>query len=111
MAQGIRFVCSSCGRAIGAWSDGNPYYIDEAGCKQYAHHPDHDSLAKCIGNDTPHLCLVCNEAFNVDSRTPTLECPKCGASDIAGTFQLSKKRCPHCKEGVFNVDDDYHCIS
>lgn len=111
MAQGIRFVCNSCGRAIEAWSDGNPYYIDEADCKQYAYHPDHERLAMCIGNDSPHLCLVCGKKFNVDSRTPTTECPKCAASDIADTFELSDKRCPYCKEGFFDVDDDYSCIS
>ena len=40
MAECRRFVCSGCGRKIDAWSDGNPFYIDETGKKQYAYHPD-----------------------------------------------------------------------
>jgi hypothetical protein len=31
---------SGCGRKIDAWSDGNPFYIDETGKKQYAYHLD-----------------------------------------------------------------------
>jgi|GEM_PF-6245920 len=57
MAQARRFVCGSCSRAIEAWSDGNSYYIDEDSRKQYAYHPDHGRLARCIGNDSTHLCL------------------------------------------------------
>ena len=36
MAQAIRYVCGGCGHRTEAWSDGNPYYIDETGRKQYA---------------------------------------------------------------------------
>jgi DNA-directed RNA polymerase subunit RPC12/RpoP len=111
MAEAVRYVCSSCGRAIEAWSDGNPYYIDKRGRKQYAYHPDHESLARCIGNDSPHLCLACGETFNVDSRSPTAECPRCKAGDIADAFQLHSRLCPYCKAGVFAQDSDYHCIS
>ena len=31
MAEGIRYVCAHCGKAIKAWSDGNPYYLDAGG--------------------------------------------------------------------------------
>jgi hypothetical protein len=31
MAQGIRYVCKGRGFAIEAWSDGNPYRVDEEG--------------------------------------------------------------------------------
>jgi len=48
MAEAVRYVCGKCGHAIEAWSDGNPYYIDDAGTKQYAYHPDHERLARCI---------------------------------------------------------------
>ena len=51
MAQRTTWLCTTCGHSIAAWSDGNPYYIDEAGEKQYAYHPDHERLARCIGND------------------------------------------------------------
>ena len=40
MAQGIRLVCENCGKSIEAWDDGNPYYLDRRGKKQYAWHPD-----------------------------------------------------------------------
>ncbi len=40
MAEGFRFVCDSCDRTIEAWSDGNPYYFDDDGKKQYAYHPE-----------------------------------------------------------------------
>ncbi len=60
----LRRMC----HAVEAWSDGNPYYIDGGGAKLYAYHPDHDSLAQCIGNDDPHLYLSCGREFMVDSR-------------------------------------------
>jgi hypothetical protein len=51
MAERRRFVCGECGNSVDAWSDGNPYYIDSHGKKQYAYHPNHRELDKCIGND------------------------------------------------------------
>jgi predicted lipoprotein with Yx(FWY)xxD motif len=56
MAMGVCFVCSNCAHSVEAWDDGNPYYLDDGGKKVYAYHPDHEALAKCIGNDAPHLC-------------------------------------------------------
>jgi predicted RNA-binding Zn-ribbon protein involved in translation (DUF1610 family) len=111
MAQALRFVCGHCRRAIAAWSDGNPYYIDESGTKRYAYHPDHERLALCIGNDSPHLCLACGAEFEVDSRAPSAECPGCGSSEITDTYRLGGCRCPYCKAGEFAVDPDFHCIS
>ncbi len=111
MAEAKRFVCGNCRRAIEAWSDGNPYYLDKAARKQYAYHPDHERLARCIGNDSPHVCLACGNEFNVDSRAPKTECPKRGDVDIDDTYGLSGRRCPYCKAGIFAADPDYHCIS
>ncbi len=111
MAEGIRFVCKSCGAEIEAWDDGNPYYRDEAGRKKYAYHPDYEGLARCIGNDEPHLCLACGEQFMMDSEAPTDRCPGCGSTDIADTFRLEGRRCPSCKKGEFVVDPSFHCIS
>ena len=42
MAECVQFVCSDCGMSVEAWSDGNPFYIDETGSKKYAYHPNHD---------------------------------------------------------------------
>jgi DNA-directed RNA polymerase subunit RPC12/RpoP len=111
MADAIRYVCDSCGKAIEAWSDGNPYYLDEHGQKQYAYHPDHERLARCIGNDSPHLCLECGAEFNVDSRDPVRACPKCQSHDIADTYRLDNKRCPGCKTGRFRIDPGFECVS
>ncbi len=111
MAQAKRFVCGNCRRAIEAWSDGNPYYIDEAGRKQYAYHPDHERLARCIGNDSPHLCLGCGEEFKVDSRATSAECPKCGGNRLVTSYLLDGRRCPYCKAGVFGEDEEFRCIS
>ncbi|MBT8395525.1 MAG: hypothetical protein KJN92_01105, partial [Gemmatimonadetes bacterium] len=111
MAEGVRFVCSDCKRTIEAWSDGNPYYFDESGQKKYAYHPDHRNLARCIGNDTPHLCLGCAEGFMVDSRAPVEGCPKCGLTRFVGTFELGGHQCPFCDAGEFYLDPDFHAIS
>ena len=111
MAEGLQFVCKNCGKTIKSWSDGNPYYIDPLGKKQYAHHPDHERLALCIGNDRPHLCLACGKEFMVDSSSPTKICPECGSEDIADTFELNGKKCPDCHVGVFTIDPDFYCIS
>ena len=111
MAEGLRFVCDACAHAIDAWSDGNPYYIDEDGDKQYAYHPDHERLARGIGNDSPHICLECGEEFAMDSRAPLATCPKCDNANISATFRLDGKRCPYCKAGVFAEDPDSWCVS
>lgn len=100
MAMSIRLVCKSCGTAIEAWDEGNPYYLDEQGEKQYAYHPS-PLRDQCIGNDAPHLCLACGEQFMVDSQSPTSRCPKCESDDIADTYLLDGRKCPCCKVGRF----------
>ena len=111
MAEAKRYVCENCHKAIVAWSDGNPYYIDEAGAKQYAYHPDHERLSMCIGNDDPHLCLACGDEFMVDSRRPITACPKCGDADISDTYNLGGRQCPYCSAGVFAADPEFVCVS
>lgn len=111
MAWAQRFVCSGCGHSIEAWSDGNPFYLDETGEKKYAYHPDHDELAKCIANDKPHLCLKCGEESKIDSRLDPLVCPQCSSKKVVDTFCLEGVKCPKCKAGRFVSDKDFHCIS
>ena len=111
MAQAKLFVCGKCQKTVEAWSDGNPYYLDDAGEKRYAYHPDHENLARCIGNDTPHLCLNCGSEFVVDSRTPIEACPNCEKAEISDSYHLDGKRCPYCKDGDFAEDPDYQCVS
>ncbi len=111
MAEAKRFVCGNCDKTIESWSDGNPYFIDDTGEKQYAYHPDHENLAKCIGNDSPHLCLGCGADVMVDSRAPIKACPECNIEEIASTFDLEGRRCPYCKDGVFAADPGFVCVS
>ena len=111
MAQGYTFICNSCSKAIGAWSDGNPYYLDEDGAKRYAYHPDHERLELCVGNDSPHLCLGCGAEFKVDSRSPIDRCPDCGSAEICGSCDLEGRACPYCKAGTFAIDPDGDAIS
>ena len=110
MAAGFRFVCSGCDHNIEAWDEGNPYYINENGKKQYAYHPD-VLRNRCIGNDSPHLCLSCGHEFMVDSEVPIAACPKCKVGKIVDTMELSGKACPYCKRGVFVVDPGWRPIS
>ena len=70
MAECIRFVCESCSNAVEAWDDGNPYYYDRRGKKKYAYHPD-PKRERCVGNDSPRLCLECGAQTMVDSKTPS----------------------------------------
>jgi predicted RNA-binding Zn-ribbon protein involved in translation (DUF1610 family) len=106
MAEGIKFTCQNCARSIEAWSDGNPYYLDENGDKQYAYHPD-ERLALCVGNDDPHLCLSCAHEWNVDSRAPSKHCPKCGEAASVDTFELGGQTCPYCKSGKFGAPEPF----
>jgi DNA-directed RNA polymerase subunit RPC12/RpoP len=111
MAWAKRFVCVKCGHSIEAWDEGNPYYFDQNGAKQYAYHPNHERLAVCVGNDSPYLCLTCGQKLMVDSRDPIEQCPDCGSRDMACTYHLEGKKCPFCKQGVFQADPNFHCIS
>ena len=111
MAEMKVFRCNVCEETIESWSDGNPYYLDSLAEKQYAYHPDHEKLERCIGNDTPHLCLSCGNNFMVDSRSPITQCPKCHSEDISGTFLLDDKACPVCKKGLFILDPTQGAVS
>jgi hypothetical protein len=111
MAECRRFVCSGCGEAIEAWSDGNPFYVDETGNKKYAYHPNHDELEKCTANDVPHLCLQCGAVSKIDSRLGSKACPECRSVNLAGTFHLDGAKCPKCEKGQFVTDKDFRRIS
>jgi len=99
MSMELIFTCDACSFTLSSWDDGNPYYLDSNAKKHYAYHPHHDKLEKCIGNDSPYICLSCGEQFMVDSRSPVDHCPKCSAVDIVSTFELDGKNCPVCKRG------------
>ena len=111
MAECVQFVCSDCGMSVEAWSDGNPFYIDETGSKKYAYHPNHDELQKCIANDVPHLCLSCGEEIRIDSRQQAKVCPKCDSTNIVDTCSLQNVKCPKCEDGRLLRDDDFHRVS
>lgn len=111
MAQCERFQCDKCSKIIESWSDGNPYFVDEHSVKQYAYHPDHEALSRCIGNDSPYICLSCANEFMVDSQKPTSRCPKCSSEEIVDTQDLDQKKCPFCKRGTFTRDSEFFVVS
>jgi hypothetical protein len=111
MAECRRFVCSGCGEAIEAWSDGNPFYVDETGNKKYAYHPNHVELEKCIANDVPHLCLQCGAESKIDSRLGSKACSECRSEKLIRTFLLEGVKCPTCDSGHFVSDNDFQRIS
>ena len=112
MAQGIDYQCSACEMTIGAWDDGNPYYIDRhrmvlkglprSRCKVYVYHP-HEPPCPMDGNDVPHLCLACGHEFNVDSELNRTTCTKCRSSDILDCCRLEGRTCPVCRNGTFKA--------
>jgi hypothetical protein len=110
MAAANQHICNTCNKAIVAWSDGNPYYMDSEGKKQYAYHPD-PKMELCIGNDSPHLCLGCGKEFMVDSVNPAKACPRCGGKKFVDTFELEGQTCPYCKKGPSKADPGFCCIS
>ncbi len=111
MAESVLHSCGSCHRTIEAWSDGNPYNLDENGDKKYAYHPNHELLEHCIGNDSPFLCLACGREFMVDSESPIDSCPNCTSPRIADELDLDGLHCPYCKAGVFTRGQNHGCIS
>jgi len=114
MAECIRYACSRCRRAVEAWSDGNPYYRDAKSRKRYAYHPDHEALARCTGNDVPHLCLACGAERTVDSaprRRRVVRCRRCASEDLVPTMELAGRTCPWCRGGTFEADPHLVAIS
>jgi hypothetical protein len=104
MAEGRMYASSGCAFTVEAWSDGNPYYRDERGRKRYAYHPDHENLARCIGNDEPHLCTACGAIVKVDSEKRTDRCRKCKAVALVPIWEIGGRACPRCRSGVFVED-------
>ena len=66
---------------------------------------------KCIGNDSPYICLACGDEFKVDSEKPITQCPTCNAEDIVDKFKLEGKTCHACKTDVFGIDPNFFCVS
>ena len=79
---------------------GTPTFWTRTAKKCYAYHPSSDRW-RCIGIDSPHLCMACGAEFDVVSRAPIGACPTCSAPDIADTWTLERKPCPHCKVGHY----------
>jgi DNA-directed RNA polymerase subunit RPC12/RpoP len=110
VAQCTRFACENCSNAVEAWDDGNPYYFDRRGKKKYAYHPD-PKRERCVGNDSPRLCLECGAQTMVDSKAPVAHCATCSSDKIVDLFKLAGHQCPACKLGVFTRDPDFFCVS
>jgi len=56
MAQAFRFICNSCGETIESEDEGDPYYLDKRGRKQYAYHRIRNAIAASAS--TPLLVFV-----------------------------------------------------
>ena len=76
-----------------------------------AHYIDHEGLVRCVGSDSPALCLACGTEFMVDSKMPTAICPARETTKITDLNERDGRRCPFCKAGVFEADSDLHRIS
>ena len=111
MAECRFLMCSHCEFSVEAWSDGNPYYRDEQGRKRYAYHPDHENVARCIGNDEPHLCMACGSMLKVDSQKRMTACRKCKAGSLVDVRNLEGEECPKCSIGKFVIDRERFSIS
>jgi DNA-directed RNA polymerase subunit RPC12/RpoP len=110
LAQAVKYNCTHCKHEIVAWDEGDPYFLDRKGAKVYAYHPNPDR-DRCIGVDSPHLCLDCGSQFRVDSRAPIDACMNCGSKNIANIYVLENRRCPACRKGTFVRDPKYVLIS
>ena len=98
MAEGVQITCTECDFTTEAWSDGNPYYLDEYGEKRYAYHPAPEADL-CTAVDVPHICMKCAHQFNVDSAAPIQRCPECNFGRISSLWRLVGKTCPCCQSG------------
>jgi hypothetical protein len=111
LAEARFFVCGGCGFEVEVWSDGNPYYRDERGRKRYAYHPDHENLARCVGNDEPHLCMACGAEAKIDSLKRITSCRKCKGGPLVPLWNLEGNSCPRCRESHFSIDKERRAIS
>lgn len=111
MAMGVNYACSKCSFSVTTWSDGNPFYFDEGGVKQYAYHPNHAALDRCVGNDTSRFCTACGHQFIHDSDRQSTACPECCSAETTDNGDLDGRRCPRCRAGYLTHDPDNFCIS
>ena len=111
MADCRKFNCTCCSFTAEAWSDGNPYFIDEKGEKQYRFHPDHEGLARCSGNDASFICLECAHEFLMNSLSQVILCPACQSDSTFDSYNLDKEPCPSCKKGLLELDINFDAVS
>lgn len=103
MAAGKVLTCSACDRQVEAWDEGDPYFLDAQGEKQYAYHPD-PQRALCTGLDVPSLCLHCGAETTIDAADVPAPCPQCGQREVVDLWELDGRTCPWCKTGTFAAD-------
>jgi len=135
MALGSTFVCTHCKLSIMAWDEGNPYFLSDAGKKQFFYHPSGEYqlqeyiqqsegrnlegielekfLKKRTGNMSNMICLDCGREFRRDLNRQKALCPsrKCKSKNISHIWELNGKQCPRCKQGVFKEDESQQIIS
>ena len=104
MALGKTFVCTGCARAIEAWDEGDPYYVDADGERRYVFHPSPER-ERATGVEWPALCLACGAEVTRDSALAPGPCPACGGGDVVDAWALEGRRCPSCRRGEFREDE------
>ena len=102
MAAGRIYRCGSCGLRLEAWDEGEPYYFDERGEKRHAHHPSPER-ERCVGTESPHLCMDCAAEFLAGDADAPPACPACGSSRVLWTWLLEGRACPRCRTGAFET--------
>jgi len=90
MADGIRFVCDSCGFAIEAWSE---LWIEDK------------------PNDVHYLCRDCGQEVKIDGRLKESICPECKSTKVVGTYWLEGVQCPKCRNGSFGEGEEFYCFT
>ena len=128
MAELKRFVCSHCRYLIEALSQGEAYFISDAGKllpldparreEQLAEFLQQSAgrdligaerdafIAQRTGTLSPMLCVACGSTFKRDTHKPEASlCPrrKCQSKNVFPTWQLEGKPCPSCKTGHFKL--------
>jgi hypothetical protein len=103
MALSRTFVCTGCAHTVEAWDEGNPYYADERGERQYVYHPSPEH-ERATGNEWPALCLGCGAEVTQDSAAPVRSCPECASTDLVDAWDLEGRACPYCRAGAFAED-------
>ena len=123
MACSVIHRCPVCSFEIEAWSDGNPYILDDRNRPKFYYHPCESErieiIASCewarsktdaelsqilelkSGIMSDMICLECAGKFKCDTEKKKPKCRKCGSENVHDQFLLEGVTCPKCHRGQF----------